>query len=83
MGVAWTAGYLKISGQLEVDLRNDIAAEARDQITCERLLQFCEDPGSKDALTFLMTREIARMKAFMPALESLGQDPLEIGLEVR
>ncbi len=79
MGVAWTADYLKISGALEVDLRNNIAAEARAKITYERLLHFCEDPGSKDALTFLMTREIAHMKSFMIALESLGKDPLEIG----
>jgi Mn-containing catalase len=79
MGVAWTADYLKISGQIEVDLRNNIAAEARAKITYERLLDFCEDPGSKDALNFLMSREIAHMKSFMRALESLGKDPLEIG----
>lgn len=79
MGVSWTADYLKISGQLEVDMRNNIAAEARAKITYERLLNFCEDPGSKDALMFLMTREIAHMKSFMLALDSLGKDPLEIG----
>lgn len=79
MGVSWTADYLKISGQLEVDLRNNIAAEARAKITYERLLNFCEDPGSKDALMFLMTREIAHMKSFMLALDSLGKDPLQIG----
>jgi len=55
MGVPWTADYLKISGQMEVDLRNNIAAEARAKITYERLLNFCDDPGSKDALMFLMT----------------------------
>jgi len=79
MGVSWTADYLKISGQMEVDLRNNIAAEARAKITYERLLNFCDDPGSKDALMFLMTREIAHMKSFMLALESLGKQPLEIG----
>lgn len=79
MGVAWTADYLKISGQLEVDLRNNIAAEARAKITYERLIDFCDDRGSKDALMFLMTREIAHMKSFMKALDSMGKDPLEIG----
>ena len=79
MGVSWTADYLKISGQLEVDLRNNIAAEARAKITYERLLNFCDDPGSKDALMFLMTREIAHMKSFMLALDSLGKGPLEVG----
>lgn len=29
MGDAWTADYLKITGELDVDLRSNIAAEAR------------------------------------------------------
>jgi len=79
-GSAWTADYLKITGQPEVDLRNNIAAEARAKITYERLLAFTDDQGSKDALQFLMTREITHMKAFMQALEGLGKGPLEIGM---
>jgi Mn-containing catalase len=79
MGNAWTADYLKITGQPEVDLRSNIAAEARAKIVYERLIDFCDDPGSKDALQFLMTREITHMKVFMTALDSLGKKPLEIG----
>jgi Mn-containing catalase len=78
-GNPWTADYLKISGQMEVDLRNNIAAEARAKITYERLIGFTDDPGTKDALTFLMTREITHMKAFMAALDSMPKGPLEIG----
>lgn len=78
-GSPWTANYLKISGAPEVDLRNNIAAEARAKITYDRLINFCDDPGSKDALQFLMTREITHMKAFMLALDSLGKGPLDIG----
>jgi Mn-containing catalase len=79
-GSAWTADYLKITGEPEVDLRNNIAAEARAKITYERLINFCDDQGTKDALQFLMTREITHMKAFMLALDSLGLPPLQIGL---
>ena len=32
MGNAWTADYLKITGELDVDLRSNIAAEARAKI---------------------------------------------------
>lgn len=78
-GNPWTADYLKITGELEVDLRNNIAAEARAKIVYERLIDFTEDQGSIDALNFLMTREITHMKAFMTALDSLGMGPLEIG----
>ncbi len=79
MGDAWTADYLKITGELDVDLRSNIAAEARAKIVYERLINFTEDKGTIDALQFLMTREITHMKAFMLALDSLGKDPLEIG----
>jgi Mn-containing catalase len=80
VGTAWTADYIKISGEIDVDLRSNIAAEARAKIVYERLIDFCDDPGSKDALQFLMTREITHMKAFMLAIESLGKSPLTVGL---
>src|SRR6187401_2127694 len=79
MGNAWTADYLKITGELDVDLRSNIAAEARAKIVYERLINFTVDAGTKDALQFLMTREITHMKAFSAALESMKKDPLEIG----
>jgi Mn-containing catalase len=78
-GDPWTADYLKITGELDVDLRSNIAAEARAKIVYERLINFCQDPDSIDALKFLMTREITHMKAFTLALESLGKDPFSIG----
>jgi Mn-containing catalase len=79
MGNAWTADYLKITGELDVDLRSNIAAEARAKIVYERLINFCRDAGTKDALQFLMTREITHMRAFALALESMGKPPLSIG----
>jgi len=78
-GNPWTADYLKITGELDVDLRSNIAAEARAKIVYERLIDFTNDAGSKEALQFLMTREITHMKAFMLGLESLGKNPLSIG----
>jgi Mn-containing catalase len=78
-GNAWTADYLKITGELDVDLRSNIAAEARAKIIYERLINFCCDSGTKDALQFLMTREITHMKAFTAALESMGKPRFSIG----
>jgi Mn-containing catalase len=79
MGSAWTADYLKITGELDVDLRSNIAAEARAKIVYERLINFTTDAGTKDALQFLMTREITHMKAFTAALESLNKPRFSIG----
>ena len=78
-GDAWTADYLKITGELDVDLRSNIAAEARAKIVYERLINFCRDSGTKDALQFLMTREITHMRAFTLALETLGKPAFSIG----
>src|ERR1700749_1209360 len=79
MGNPWTADYLKITGELDVDLRSNIAAEARAKIVYERLIQFTEDADTIRALQFLMTREITHMKAFTAALESLGINRFSIG----
>jgi len=79
VGDAWTADYLKITGELDVDLRSDIAAEARAKIVYERLINFTDDAGTIAALQFLMTREITHMKAFTVALESMGKNPFSIG----
>lgn len=78
-GNAWTADYLKITGELDVDLRSNIAAEARAKIVYERLINFCDDAGTKDALQFLMTREITHMKAFSLALENMSKPAFSIG----
>jgi Mn-containing catalase len=79
MGNAWTANYLKITGELDVDLRSNIAAEARAKIVYERLIDHTDDRGTIDTLQFLMTREITHMKSFTAALESLEKKPFSIG----
>jgi Mn-containing catalase len=78
-GNPWTADYLKITGELDVDLRSNIAAEARAKIVYERLINFTTDPGTVDALQFLMTREITHMRSFTAALESLNKPRFMIG----
>ena len=79
VGDAWTADYLKITGDLAVDLRSNIAAEARAKIVYERLINFTDDRGTKEALQFLMTREITHMRAFTAALETMEKPAFSIG----
>ena len=70
-GVPWTASYVDSIGEPTADLRSNIAAEARAKIVYERLINLTDDPGVKDALGFLMTREIAHQKSFEKALYSI------------
>lgn len=70
-GVPWSAAYIDTIGEPTADLRSNIAAEARAKIIYERLVNITDDPGIKDALTFLMTREIAHQKSFEKALHAI------------
>lgn len=70
-GVPWTAAYIDSIGEPTADLRSNIAAEARAKIVYERLIALTDDPGVKEALGFLMTREIAHQKSFEKALYSI------------
>jgi Mn-containing catalase len=70
-GVPWTAAYIDTIGEPTADLRSNIAAEARAKIIYERLINCTDDPGVKEALGFLMTREIAHQKSFEKALYAI------------
>jgi Mn-containing catalase len=72
-GVPFSGAYVDSIGEPTADLRSNIAAEARAKIVYERLINVTEDVGVKDALTFLMTREIAHQKSFEKALYSMDK----------
>ena len=67
----WSAAYIDTIGEPTADLRSNIAAEARAKIVYERLIHVTEDPGVRDALQFLMTREIAHQMSFEKALYAI------------
>ena len=70
-GVPFSAAYVDTIGEPTADLRSNIAAEARAKIVYERLINLTEDPGVKEALGFLMTREVAHQKSFEKALYAI------------
>lgn len=70
-GVPFSSAYVDTIGDPTCDLRSNIAAEARAKIIYERLINLTDDPGVKEALGFLMTREISHQKSFEKALYSI------------
>ncbi|MGN6085647.1 manganese catalase family protein [Trinickia sp.] len=70
-GVPWNAGYIDTIGEPTADLRSNIAAEARAKIIYERLINVSDDPGVREALGFLMTREVSHQKSFEKALYAI------------
>ena len=77
-GVPFTGAYVDSRGEPTVDLRSNIAAESRAKIVYERLINCTDDPGVKEALGFLMTREIAHQKSFEKALYAI-EDNFPVG----
>jgi Mn-containing catalase len=73
-GAPWTAAYIDSIGEPTADLRSNIAAEARAKIIYERLINVTDDAGVKEALGFLMTREVAHQKQFEKALYSIEEN---------
>lgn len=71
-GVPFTTAYIDSIGDPTCDLRSNIAAEARAKIVYERLMNVTADAGVKEALGFLMTREIAHQKSFEKALYAIS-----------
>ena len=70
-GTPWSGAYVDTIGEPTADLRSNIAAEARAKIIYERLINITADPGIKEALGFLMTREVAHQKSFEKALYAI------------
>jgi Mn-containing catalase len=73
-GVPWTAAYIDSITEPTADLRSNIAAESRAKIVYERLINATDDPHIKEALGFLMTREIAHQKSFEKALYAIQEN---------
>src|SRR5918993_4757007 len=67
-GIPWNGTYVNANGDLTVDLRSNMGAEARAKIVYEYLMKFTDDPYVKETLRFLMTREIAHFQMFEAAL---------------
>jgi len=70
-GQLWNAGYIDSIGDPTCDLRSNIAAEARAKIVYERLINVTDDPGVKDTLRFLMSREVSHLHSFEKALYTI------------
>ncbi len=70
-GIPFCASYISANADLTVDLRSNMAGEARAKIGYENLMQLTDDPLVKETLMFLMTREVTHYQQFEAALETI------------
>lgn len=70
-GVPWSAAYIETTGDIVADLRSNVAAELRAKLVYERLLQHTDDPGVRDMIRFLLSREESHSTSFAQALSTV------------
>lgn len=70
-GNPWSSTYIMGMGDITVDMRCNIAAEATAKLVYENLMKFTDDEYVKETLRFLMTREVAHLQMFQAALDSV------------
>ena len=73
MGNAWTSNWVRASGDIVADLKHNISAEAGAKMAYDRLIHLTDDPGCKETLTYLMTREISHQQMFHAGAREPGQ----------
>ncbi len=73
LGNAWTSNWIRASGDVVADMKHNISAEAGAKMAYDRLIQMTDDPGCKETLNYLMTREISHQRMFTLALQSLDK----------
>jgi Mn-containing catalase len=72
-GVPFSAACIDTGGNLESDLRANIAAESIGRSLAARLREMTDDPGMKDMLSFLIARDTMHQQQWMAALEDAGK----------
>lgn len=70
-GNPWNACYVSVNADLTVDLRSNMAGEARAKLGYEKLIPLTDDPLVKETLVFLMTREVTHFQQFEAALATI------------
>jgi len=70
-GHTWTADFVSSVGDVVANLHSNVAAELKAKAVYQRLHQRATDPGVKDLIDFLISREEAHAQLFMRALEKV------------
>jgi Mn-containing catalase len=77
MGNPWSGAYVTASGNLMADFHYNATAEMQGRLQVARLYNMTDDPGVKDFLRFLITRDHMHQMQWLAACEELEADGLE------
>jgi Mn-containing catalase len=68
----WIGNYVYSSGNLILDLLNNLVLEGTGRSQKSRLYQMTDNPTARSTLAFLIVRDGSHIKAYAKALEKLG-----------
>jgi Mn-containing catalase len=77
MGNPWMGAYVTASGNLMADFMYNATAEMQGRLQVARLYNMTDDPGVKDMLRFLITRDHYHQQQWLAAIEQLKEEGLE------
>ncbi|GAB2686405.1 manganese catalase [Thalassiella azotivora] len=76
-GVPWSGAYVTASGNLLADFHYNATAEMQGRLQVSRLFHMTDDPGVKDMLRFLITRDHYHQMQWLAAIEEIQADGLD------
>jgi len=77
MGNPWSGLFVTASGNLMADFYLNATAEMQGRLQVARLFHMTDDPGVKDLIRFLITRDHMHQNQWLAAIEELKADGLE------
>jgi Mn-containing catalase len=76
MGVPWSGAFITASGNLMADFHLNATAEMQGRLQVARLWHMTDDPGVKNLLRFLLTRDHMHQLQWLRAIQQLEEDGL-------
>jgi Mn-containing catalase len=76
-GVPWSGAFVTASGNLMADFYLNATAEMQGRLQVARLFHMTDDPGVKDLIRFLLTRDHMHQMQWLAAIEELKADGLD------
>ncbi len=71
-GVPFNGSWVVASGNLAADMYANVMAESTGRVLATRLYEMTDDPGMKDMLAFLISRDTMHQNQWLAVLEEIG-----------
>ncbi len=71
-GNYWNGNYITASGNVAADMYINAVCEMQGRLQTVRVYESTDDPGIRDTLSFMLSRDLYHQQQFLAAIEELG-----------